>query len=292
MTIGLTGVTGFIGKRLLYVAIRRGHQVIGFSRHPERPVNGCDETRLFSLESAPDIQGCDAIVHLAGEPVAGIWTPAKRRRIVESRILGTRRIVEAIQKSGTPPEVLVSSSAIGFYGDSGDTELDEDAPRGRGFLAETSEAWEKEALHAEKTRVVLLRTAIVLGKNAGALKAMAPLFRAGLGARLGSGKQWMSWIHISDMVRLTLFAIENLDLRGPLNAAAPWPVRNAEFTRQLAATSRSRAFIVAPEFALRLLGGFSAELLDSKRVVPAAATEHGFGFEFPELAPALKNLLG
>ncbi|HEX8312096.1 MAG TPA: TIGR01777 family oxidoreductase [Chthoniobacteraceae bacterium] len=292
MTIGLTGVTGFLGQQLLDVAIRRGHQVIGFSRTPERKINGCDETRRFSLEEPPDVTGCDAIVHLAGEPIFGVWTPAKKRRIVESRVLGTRRIVEAINAASEPPEVLVSGSAIGIYGDAGETELTESAPRGEGFLPETTSAWEAEATNVQKARLVLLRTSIVLGKGAGALGVMAPAFRAGLGGRLGTGRQWMSWIHLRDWTKLALFAVENLDLQGPLNATAPWPVRNSEFTRHLAATLRRPAFLPVPAFALRLLGDFSHELLDSKRVVPAAATEHAFGFEFPELAPALKDLLG
>jgi uncharacterized protein (TIGR01777 family) len=166
------------------------------------------------------------------------------------------------------------------------------APRGQGFLPETTAAWEAEAVKAEKARVVLLRTSIVLGKGQGALGVMAPFFRAGLGGRLGDGQQWMSWIHIRDLAKLVLFAIENLEVRGPYNATAPWPVRSKDFTSQLAATLQRPAFLPVPAFALRLLGDFSHELLDSKRVVPAAATEHGFGFEFPELAPALKDLLG
>jgi uncharacterized protein (TIGR01777 family) len=247
--------------------------------------------RRFDLGGPPDITGCEAIIHLAGEPVFGLWTPAKKRRIVESRVLGTRGLVEAINRSATPPEVFVSASAIGFYGDSGDRELTEESPTGSGFLAETCRQWEAEAARVEKSRVVLLRTAIVLGKGAGALQAMTPLFRAGLGGKLGSGEQWMSWIHIEDVARLALFCVENLDISGPVNASAPWPVPNADFTRELAAAVRRPAFLTVPAFALRLLGEFSHELLDSKRVVPAAAAENGFRFDFPELAPALKNLL-
>lgn len=310
MTIGLTGATGFIGGKIIGLALRRGHEVVAFTRDPRRTIPGC-EMRLFSLEKAPDIAGCEALIHLAGESVVGLWTAAKKRRITESRVLGTRRVVEAINAAHEKPEVLLSSSAIGFYGDRGDEELTETAPAGSGFLAETTQAWEREALRAEcggsevenlgaapnsdvrAPRVVLLRTAIVLGARGGALPLMARPFRLGLGGPLGDGRQWMSWIHLDDLAQLALFAIENLDVRGPLNASAPWPARNADFTRTLAATLHRPAFFRVPAFALRAaLGGFAHELLDSKRVLPAAALEHGFGFRFPELAPALKNLLG
>jgi uncharacterized protein (TIGR01777 family) len=291
MIIGLTGATGFIGRRIIDLALQRGHEVVAFTRDPRRNLPGC-EMRIFSLEAPLDLRGCEAVIHLAGESVFGLWTTAKKRRIRESRVHGTRRVVEAIAALNEPPEVLVCGSAIGFYGDAGDAELTETSPSGATFLAETCRAWEGVALKATRCRVVLLRTGIVLGKTGGALRAMTPVFRVGLGGRIGGGQQWMSWIHLDDEARLAMFAIENLDVRGPLNATAPWPVRNADFTRTLARTLRRSAFCRVPAFAVRLLGDFSHELLDSKRVVPAAATDHGFGFQFPELEPALKNLLG
>jgi uncharacterized protein (TIGR01777 family) len=291
MIIGLTGASGFLGKRILDLALRRGHEIVAFTRDPRRTIPGCT-MRAFTLDAPPDITGCEALIHLAGEPVAGIWTAAKKRRIVESRVLGTRRIVEAIAAAPEKPEVLVSGSAIGFYGDRGEEELLETSPAGTGFLAETVRAWEAEAAKAPGVRTVLLRTSLVLGLGGGALGPMLPVFRLGLGGRFGDGRQWMSWIHLEDLARLVLFAVENMDVRGPLNAAAPWPVRNADFTRTLARTLRRPAFCHVPALALRaVLGGFSRELLDSKRVLPAAATEHGFGFQFPELAPALRELL-
>lgn len=248
--------------------------------------------RGFSLESPPDLRGCEAIVHLAGEPVLGRWTAEKKRRIKESRVLGTRRIVEAIAVLSERPEVLVSGSAIGFYGHRGEEALTETSAPGHGFLAGTAQAWEAEALRVQGVRTVLLRTSVVLGAG-GALRAMTPAFRLGLGGPLGDGRQWMSWIHIDDWVALTLFAVENLDLAGPLNATAPWPVRNAEFAAALAATLRRPAFLRVPAFVLRaVLGDFAGELLDSKRVLPGVATAHGFGFRFPELSQALKSLPG
>ena len=292
MTIGLTGATGFIGGKIIDLALRRGHEIVAFTREPRRTIPGC-EMRAFSLDTVPDILGCEAIIHLAGEPVVGLWTAAKKRRIVESRVLGTRRIVEAINAAREKPEVLLSGSAIGFYGDRGEEELVETAPAGRGFLAETVQAWEAEAQRAEGLRVVTLRTAIVFGKNGGALPMMRPIFKLGLGGPLGDGRQWMSWIHLDDLAHLALFAIENLDLRGPLNGSAPWPARNTDFTKALAHALRRPAFLRVPAFVLRAaLGGFSHELLDSKRVLPAAALDHGFRFQFPDLAPALANLLG
>ncbi len=292
MHIGITGATGFIGGKIIDLALRRGHEIVAFTRDPRRSIPGC-EMREFSLERPPDIRGCEALIHLAGEPVVGLWTAAKKRRITESRVLGTRRVVEAINAAREKPEVLLSSSAIGFYGDRGEEELTETSPAGTGFLAETTQAWEAEAQRAEGVRLVLLRTSLVLGKHGGALAPMTPIFKLGLGGPLGDGRQWTSWIHLDDLAQLALFAIENLDIRGPLNGSAPWPARNADFTRSLAATLHRPAFFRVPAFALRAaLRGFARELLDSKRVLPAAALDHGFGFQFPELAPALKNLLG
>ncbi len=291
MNIGLTGASGLIGRKILDLALRRGHEIIAFTRNPQLTIPGCT-MRPFSLEQPPDITGCEAIIHLAGESVAGLWTAAKRRRIVESRVLGTRRVVEAIEATATKPEVLVSGSAVGFYGDRGEEVLTETADAGAGFLADTVRAWEAEVLKAPGVRVAMVRTAMVLGAGGGALPLMRVPFRLGLGGRLGSGRQWVSWIHLDDIAQLFLFAVENLDMHGPVNGAAPWPARNEEFTRLLAKAVHRPAFIPVPAFVLKaVLRGFSAELLDSKRVLPAAAVEHGFGFRFPELDAALKNLL-
>ena len=291
MLLGITGASGFIGRRVIDLALGRGHEVVAFSRSPQRAIPGC-EMRAFSLNASTDLRGCEAVIHLAGEPVAGLWTASKKRRIRDSRVNGTRRIVDAIGTLAEPPEVFVSGSAVGFYGDAGDADLTETSGGGSGFLSEVVKAWEAEAMKARATRTVIVRTGIVLGKHGGALRAMTPMFRLGLGATLGDGRQWMPWIHLEDEARLILFAVENLDIRGPLNATAPWPARNADFTRILAHTLRRPAFLRAPAFALRMLGDFSHELLDSKRVLPAVAADHGFGFQFPELEPALKNLLG
>jgi len=289
MILAITGASGFIGQRLVDVALRRGHEVVAFTRNTSLHIPGCE---MRPWTTSPNLAGCDAVIHLAGESVMGLWTTAKKRRIADSRILGTRALVAAINSMAHPPEVLVSGSAIGFYGNRGEEKLTESSPPGSGFLADTSLAWEREALKASATRVVLLRTSLVLGHNGGALGPLAPLFRTGLGGPISTGRQWMSWIHLEDHIRLTLFAVENLDVRGPLNASAPWPVRNEEFTRTLAASLRRPAFLRVPAWALRPLGDFRHELLDSKRVLPEVASTQGFGFQFPELGPALRNLLG
>jgi uncharacterized protein (TIGR01777 family) len=292
MLIGITGATGFIGRKIVDLALNRGHEIVAFSRNPDRQLPGC-EMRRFTLERAPDITGCEAIIHLAGESVIGLWTTGKRERIRQSRVLGTRRVAEAIAAAPNPPEVFVCGSAVGFYGDHGDDEITEQTPAGGGFLGETVQAWEAEAAPvAAKVRGVYLRTGVVLGRGGGALTAMAPIFRAGLGATIGDGRQWMPWIHLEDEAMLALFAVENMEVRGPLNATAPWPARNADFTRELATVLRRPALFRAPAFAVRILGEFSHELLDSKRVLPAVATEHAYRFRYPELQPALKDLLG
>jgi uncharacterized protein (TIGR01777 family) len=275
------------------LAHSRGHEVVAFTRAPEHEVSGAVETRRFDFGAPPDFSGCDAVIHLAGEPILGLWTKNKRREIIASRVRGTRRVVEGMARLAEPPEVLVCASAVGYYAPGGDNELTELSPGGRDFLAGTCSSWEAEADEARTSRVVMLRISPVLGERGGMLKGMLPFFRWGLGGIVGSGKQWMPWIHIEDLARMALFAVEDLDIRGPLNACAPWPVRHEDFVRTLARVLHRPAFFRIPAWAVRLaLRGLSAELLDSKRVVPAAATEAGFGFQFPELEPALRHLLG
>jgi uncharacterized protein len=290
MRLALTGAAGFVGRHVVQAAIRRGFEVIAFTRTPSRAVADCVETRRFALDTPPDVGGCDAIIHLAGENIAGLWTRAKKQRIRDSRILGTRRVVEAIRGMSEPPEVLVSASAVGAYADGGDRELAEDSPADSGFLGQVCRDWEAEA-SASPTRVVLPRFGIVLGRGGGALKPMLRAFRLCLGAKLGSGRQWMAWIHADDLASLLLFSIENLALKGPVNAVAPWPVQNGDFTRALARAVRRPAILRVPAFILRLfLRDFADGLLASQRVVPAAATAAGFPFRFPDIETALRDL--
>lgn len=292
MVIGITGASGFLGGHLIRAANAKGHKVIGFSRAPSKPITGCQAVRGF--DENPDVSGLDALVHLAGESVVGLWTEAKKQRILQSREQGTHNVVRAISLAKEPPKVFVSSSAIGYYGNTGDAQADEHSPAGRGFLADVAKVWETEAMGAQTLglRVVLLRTSVVLGKEGGALKPLIPLFKAGLGGRLGSGKQWFSWIHVQDWAAMVLFAIENNAVTGPLNACAPEPVINRDFTTSLAKAVHRPAFFWTPAFVLRtILGEFSSELLESKRVNPGKALDLGFRFEHPDLASTLKDLV-
>lgn len=292
MRIALTGASGFLGRPIMCAAHLRGHETVAFSRTPGREIDGAVETRGFEFTSPPDFNGCEAVIHLAGEPIFGLWTRERRREIMASRVRGTRRVVEGILRAKQRPEVLVCASGVGYYADGGDTELTETSPAGGSFLAATCVAWENEAAQAKGVRVVRLRIAPVLARGGGTLGAMAPLFRCGLGGPIGSGQQWMPWIHMEDLARLTLFAIEDMNVSGPVNACAPWPVRNADFARTLARVLHRPAFCRVPAWAVRFaLRGLGAELLASKRAVPAAATAHGFGFRFPELEPALRDAL-
>jgi uncharacterized protein len=294
MQIGLTGASGFVGRAVVKLAVRRGHEVIAFSRNAGRIVHDCIETRRFSLEEPPDLRGCETVIHLAGESVAGWWSRWKMERIRSTRVEGTRRIVEAIAEMPVKPEALICASAIGFYGDRGEEELTETAPGGDGFLSEVCRAWEAEArTAAEMCRVVHPRFGMVLGNDGGALPALKRVFRLGFGGPLSHGRQWVSWIHVEDAASLLLFAVENLAVQGVVNATAPWPVRNAELTRILARAVHRPAISRAPAFALRVvLRGFSRELLDSRRVLPQRALEQGFPFRFSELEPAIKDLFG
>ncbi len=294
MRLALTGATGFVGRHFIRAAVNRGFEVVAFTRDPSRVVHDCVEVRAFSQDKVPDFQGCDGVVHLAGESIVGLWTARKKKAVRESRVEGTRRVVEGIKAMATPPEVFVSASAIGVYADGGDAELRESAPAGPSYLAQTCVMWEAEAAAAKDVcRVIHLRISNVLGRGGGMIKPLKTVFRLGLGGRLGPGTQWMPWIHVDDLVGLILFAAENMEVRGPLNAAAPWPVRNVDFTRTLARVLHRPAFMHVPAFVLRLmLRDFGRAMVESQRVVPAAALDYGYGFRFPELEPALRDVVG
>jgi uncharacterized protein len=277
MKIAITGASGFVGRRLV----------------SKLKVSG-DELQLVSLRTAPreqDLAGCEAVIHLAGEPVAQRWTDEARERIRTSRVDATRSLVAALQKS--PPATLISASAVGYYGPRGDEILTEKAAPATDFLGKIAVDWEREALKAEAfgVRVVTLRIAMVLGRDGGALKKMLPPFRLGVGGRIGTGKQWLSWIHLEDLISIIEFALRT-PISGPLNASAPSPVTNAEFTRELARAVHRPAILPVPLFALKLLFGEMAEILyASNRVIPEAALHAGFQFRFPEISAALQDLL-
>lgn len=277
MNVSITGASGFIGARLSETLARTGHVVHKLPRD-------------FSAEN---VATADAIIHLAGEPVAQRWTPQVKQRIYSSRVDNTRRLVAELGKNAHRPNVLICASAIGIYGSRGDEILTENSAAGTDFLARLVIDWEEAAKRAEAlgVRVVNLRFGLVLGKG-GALVKMLPPFRLGLGGRLGSGQQWMSWIHIEDTINLIVFAMDNDQVQGPVNVTAPHPVTNLEFTRQLAATLHRPAIFPVPPLALKLLYGEMAEtILASQRVLPVAAEASGFRFQHGDLAPALANVL-
>jgi uncharacterized protein (TIGR01777 family) len=295
VNITLTGATGFIGRRLVADLLARGHSLTVISRR--RQDGGNPAYVLSDLTVAPPppsaLERADAVINLAGEPVAQRWTEDAKRRIRASRVDATRRLVQAMAALARKPAVLVSASAVGYYGDRGDEVLTEDARPGAGFLERVTVDWEHEAERAVSlgVRVVRLRIGVALGRDGGALAKMLPAFQAGVGGRIGSGRQWMSWIHIDDLVGLILFALDRPELAGAVNAVAPNPIRNVEFVAELARALRWPAFIPAPAFALRLMfGEMAAVLLASQRVQPEAAIRAGYTFRYPELRPALADL--
>jgi uncharacterized protein len=293
----VTGATGTIGTRLVQ---ELGRETVVLSRDPARAAKALGVRALgWDGRSALDpaaFDGIDAVFHLAGEPVGeGRWTEEKKRRIEESRTAGTHALVSSMARAKVKPRVLVSASAVGYYGSRGDELLTESSPAGEGFLASVCRAWEDEAAAAanDGVRVASLRIGIVLARDGGALDKMLPLFRSGLAGRLGSGKQWMPWIHVDDVVGVLLHAAKDERVRGPMNGAAPELVTNAEFTRALARAVHRPALFAAPELALKLaLGEMAKVVLASQRVVPERALATGYRFAYPSLAPALLAVVG
>lgn len=294
MRVAITGATGLLGGALAEALEARGHQVLPLSRSREK--SALPWSPRDGFESLDAFREFDVLVHLAGESVAGRWTEEKKRRIRDSRVLSTKALAEQIAGAPTPPKAFVSASAVGYYGDRGDEVLTEESPPGDGFLAQVGVEWESAALEAARSgvRVALLRTAVVLSEQGGALEVMARPFRFGLGAVLGSGKQFFPWVSLRDWVRLAVACVEEERWVGPVNMASPNPVRNREFSLALGTALRRPVFLRAPAFVLRLLLGEMADegLLASQRVVPKRAQERGFEFEDVEIRPTLARLLG
>lgn len=293
MVITLTGATGFIGSRLLELWPPDQHSLVVLSRGTPRLPKLIQTGQWDPVVAEPEakyLYRSDAVIHLAGEPVSQRWSEDVKRRIRDSRVLGTRNLVSALGKLKSRPKVLVCASAIGIYGERGEEVLTEKSPPGGNFLAEVCQEWEAEAELARKhgIRVVKIRVGLVLGRGGGAMAKLLPLFRWGLGGRLGDGKQYMSWIHVDDLTGMVRFAVENPKVNGVLNGTAPNPVTNSEFTRELAKAVRRPAFFPAPRFGVELLYGEMAQILFlSQRVIPAAALAEGFQFRHEHLGPAL-----
>jgi uncharacterized protein (TIGR01777 family) len=302
MTILVSGASGMLGSAIGSALSRRGARLLTLVR---REAAGPDEMRwdpaAGRIDDGDRLEGLDAAVHLSGASVAGRrWTAGYKREMTDSRVATTRFLSQALAKLERPPQVLVTASAVGFYGDRGDQLLDEDMSAGTGYFPELCAAWEAAAKPAQEAgiRVVHLRFGMVLGRSGGAMARLAPVFRLGLGGRLGSGRQWMSWVSEADAVAAALFALDNPNLAGPnlsgpVNVVAPEAVTNASFTQELARAVHRPAVLPAPAFALRLVFGEMADeaLLASARVMPKRLTQAGFIFAHPTLAEAFAAAL-
>jgi uncharacterized protein len=303
MKVVVTGGTGFVGMKLVERLNILGDAVTVLARDPQKArrqfpsvyfpkVDIVGYTPLVAGDWTDVISGADVVINLAGTPIFGeAWVDKRKKEILESRQIGTRVIVEAIKSAAVKPKVLISGSAIGFYGIDPNKEFDEYSFPGSDFLAEVCKAWEAET-ESVGIRVVRLRTGIVLGKG-GVLDRVLPIFQLGFGGKIGSGNQWFSWIHIDDLVDLIIFAMNTPQLANAVNGTAPQPVTNLEFTQALAKAVNRPAILPVPSPALQLLYGESATLvLDGQKVLPVKAQRNGFRFQYPEIDSALKQLLG
>ncbi len=296
MKVLVSGSGGLIGRSLSTRLRERGDSVTALTRK-SGGANEIERDLSVPIRDRQPFENFDAVVHLAGESIMGRWTEEKRERIRDSRVHGTTHLAAALARLSSPPQVLVCASAIGWYGDRGDEILTEDSPTGTGFLAGVSREWEDSCKGTAEAgiRVVNTRFGIVLSEEGGALKSMLPAFRLGVGGRLGSGKQWWSWIALEDAVGAIVYAIDTQAVRGPVNVTAPEPARNEEFTRLLARQLHRPAFFVVPTFALHLaLGRQAADelLLASARVIPDRLIAAGFDFQQKTLTEALGSILG
>jgi uncharacterized protein (TIGR01777 family) len=299
MRVTVTGATGRVGGALVGALLARGDEVTVLSRSPEkaRRALGVDAVAWSPLEEAAPragLDGRDAVVHLAGEDVAQRWTEDAKRRILESRENGTRNLVAGLREAAPRPGVLVSASAVGWYGPRGDERLTEDEPAGSDFLAEVVTAWEREADRATDVglRVVEVRTGVVLDKDGGALSKMLPFFKLGIGGPVAGGKQYLPWIHLDDIVGIYLAALDGHDWSGPVNATAPEPATNKDFSHALGRAIHRPAFAPVPGLAVKALYGDMAEMVTAgQRAVPQRALELGYRFRHPDLDEALRSAL-
>ncbi|ACK67541.1 domain of unknown function DUF1731 [Rippkaea orientalis PCC 8801] len=304
MKIAITGATGFVGSRLVEKLNNEGHQLLILTRNPNKaqriyPASAFPNLQIIGYQPTASgewqkaISGCDGVVNLAGEPIAERWTPEHKKAILESRQLGTRKIVEAIAQAEVKPTVLVNASAIGYYGTSESKIFEENSPPGADFLAQVCQAWETEAKEVKQagTRLVILRIGIVLG-NGGALAKMIPPFKLFAGGPLGNGRQWFSWIHREDLVNLMIQSLKRTEIEGILNATAPNPVRMVKLCESLGEIMHRPSWLPVPDFALEvLLGESSKVVLEGQQVLPNKTQSVGFEYQYPEIKQALEDIV-
>ncbi len=300
MKVLVTGASGFVGRRVVAQLLQKKHEVVVLTRNLAKAAivlgSECKYVQWLDLNTLPPaeaLNGVDAVIHLMGENIGGKkWDEAQKKKIYDSRIQSTRMLVDAMKALPKKPRALISASAVGIYGNRGDEVLDENAAAGSDFLAGVCKDWEAEALKAQdaKIRVVLMRTGVVLGKGGGALTKMLPIFKLGLGGRLGSGKQYMSWIHVDDLASMYVQAVMDESMSGPFNAVSPYPATNADFTRALGKRLRRPTVFPAPAFAIKkALGEMSTIVLDGQKVVPSKFKDKKFQFKSATLEKTLKE---
>lgn len=303
MKIAITGATGLVGSRLVARLNQQGHQILVFTRNPSkaRQVFSATSSNLEIVRYTPQesgewqqkVSGCDAVINLAGEPIAERWSPQQKKAIMESRQIGTRKLVEAIAMAEQKPKVLVSGSAIGYYGTSESAAFDETSSSGSDFLARVCQNWEQEAQKVTEygVRLVIVRIGIVLA-NGGALGKMIGPFKMFAGGPIGSGRQWFSWIHRDDLVSLIIQAVEQEDMSGVYNATAPNPVRMGKLCQTLGEVLNRPSWLPVPDFVLEvLLGDGASVVLEGQQVLPKQTQASGFDYQYPELKPALAEIV-
>lgn len=304
MKIAITGATGLVGSRLVAQLKQQGHQILVFTRNPSKAQKVFPASAFPNLEVVQytpqesgawqqRVSGCDAVINLAGEPIAQRWSSQQKKAIMESRQIGTRKLVEAIAIADQKPQVLVSGSAVGYYGTSGTTSFDESNDSGQDFLAQVCQNWEAEAQKVTEfgVRLVILRIGIVLA-NGGALGKMLGPFKMFAGGPIGSGQQWFSWIHRDDLVKLIIQAVEQENMSGVYNATAPNPVRMSKLCQTLGEVLNRPSWLPVPDFVLEiLLGDGAIVVLEGQRVLPKKTQASGFSFQYPDLKPALAEIV-